>query len=43
MITPGNFIKAIFGVFESLFIRAILIWVVAAALVVGLGYWVAHC
>lgn len=43
MITPGNFFKAVFGAFESLFWRFLLAIVAVALLFAGIGYWVAHC
>ena len=43
MITPDDFFKSVFGAFESLFLRIILVGVVLVALGIGLGYWVAHC
>jgi hypothetical protein len=39
MASPDDFFKAVFGWFESLLVKV----VVVAILLAGLGYWIAHC
>ena len=43
MITPDDFFKSVFGAFESLLLRVILIGAALLLLGIGLGYWIKSC